>query len=257
MILIQPRYACRDQWEALAEQEELFYEALELSMPGMLGPDSGDPKCRDWYRDCGRIRALHGAFMDVNPASGDPAFRALSRRRCRESCELALALNVRYVVFHSSAFPFLRGAYLESWAGACADFYTELADTYGLSIYLENSMDLDPEPLRALLRKTTAPRVQVCLDIGHAHYAQAPLEQWFDELGEHIGYLHLSDNNGQFDEHLPLGMGTVDWALADSLWRQLGRSVPMTLEVGGITDVEQSLTYLKRHGYFGLGGSRI
>ena len=257
MILIQPRYACRDQWEALAEQEELFYEALELSMPGMLGPDSGDPKCRDWYRDCGRIRALHGAFIDVNPASGDPAFRALSQQRCRDSCALALVLNIKNVVFHSSAFPFLRGAYLESWAGACADFYTELADTYGLSIYLENSMDLDPEPLCALLRETSDPRVQVCLDIGHAHYAQAPLEQWFDELGEHIGYLHLSDNNGQFDEHLPLGMGTVDWALADSLWRQRGRSVPMTLEVGGITDVEQSLTYLKRHGYFGLGGSRI
>lgn len=52
-------------------------------------------------------------------------------------------------------------------------------------------------------------------------------------------------------------MGNVNWALADSLWRQLGRSVPMTLEVGGITGVEQSLTYLKRHRYFGLGGLRI
>ena len=257
MILIQPRYACRDQWEALAEQEELFYEALELSMPGMLGPDSGDPKCRDWYRDCGRTRALHGAFIDVNPASGDPALRALSRRRCRESCELALAMNVRYVVFHSSAFPFLRGTYLENWAGVCADFYTELAQTYSLVICLENSMDLNPEPLCALLRGTSDPRVQVCLDIGHAHYAQAPLEQWFDELGEHIGYLHLSDNNGQFDEHLPLGMGTVDWAVAQELWRQLGRSVPMTLEVGGISGAAQSLAFLKQHGYFGIGGSGI
>ena len=257
MILMQPRYACRDQWEALAEQEELFYEALELSMPGMLGPDSGDPKCRDWYRDCGRTHALHGAFMDVNPASGDPAFRALSQQRCRDSCELALAMNVRYVVFHSSAFPFLRGTYLENWAGVCADFYTELAQTYGLVICLENSMDLNPEPLCALLRGTSDPRVQVCLDIGHAHYAQAPLEQWFDELGEHIGYLHLSDNNGQFDEHLPLGMGTVDWALAQDLWRQLGRSVPMTLEVGGISGAAQSLAFLKQHGYFGIGGSGI
>ena len=118
-------------------------------------------------------------------------------------------------------------------------------------------MDVNPEPLCALLRGTSDPRVQVCLDIGHAHYAQAPLEQWFDELGEHIGYLHLSDNNGQFDEHLPLGMGTVDWALAQDLWRQLGRSVPMTLEVGGISGAAQSLAFLKQHGYFGIGGSGI
>ena len=256
MIQLQPQYAHRHQWEELAQRENLSYEVLELSMPAPLGAD-GDTQCRDWYRDCGRTRALHGAFIDVNPASGDPGFWALSRRRCRESCELALALNVKYVVFHSSAFPFLRGAYLSHWAGVCAEFYTELADEYGLIICVENSMDVNPEPLCTLLRETSAAQVQVCLDIGHAHYAQVPLEQWFDELGEHIGYLHLSDNNGQFDEHLPLGLGNVDWALADSLWRQLGRSVPMTLEVGGITDVEQSLTYLKRHGYFGLGGSRI
>lgn len=255
MILIQPQYVQQNQWEALAQRENLSYEVLELSVPPLLY--GAFEECRDWYRNNGRTRALHGAFMDVNPASGDPDFRALSRRRCRESCELALALDVRYVVFHSSAFPFLRGAYLSHWAGVCAEFYMELANEYGLIICVENSMDVNPEPLCALLRETSAAQVQVCLDIGHAHYAQAPLERWFDELGEHIGYLHLSDNNGQFDEHLPLGLGNVDWALADSLWRQLGRSVPMTLEVGGITDVEQSLTYLKRHGYFGLGGSRI
>ena len=45
----------------------------------------------------------------------------------------------------------------------------------------------------------------------------------------------------------------MNWALADSLWRQLGRSIPLTLEVGGITGVERSLVYLKQRGYFGLG----
>ena len=93
MIQLQPQYAHRHQWEELAQREGLTYEVLELSMPAPLGAD-GDTQCRDWYRDCGRTRALHGAFIDVNPASGDPGFWALSRRRCRESCELALALNV-------------------------------------------------------------------------------------------------------------------------------------------------------------------
>ena len=253
MIQIQPQYAERVQWEALARRENLAYEALEFSISPLL--DGADfAQRRNWYRGTGRTHSLHGCFIDVNPASGDPDFRALSRRRCRESCALALALNVKYVVFHSSAFPFLRGAYLSHWASVCAEFYMELADAYGLVICVENSMDLNPEPLHALFREAPSPQMRICLDIGHAHYARVPLEQWFDELGEHIGYLHLSDNNGQFDEHLPLGMGNVNWALADSLWRQLGRSVPMTLEVGGITGVEQSLTYLKRHGYFGLGG---
>lgn len=59
----------------------------------------------------------------------------------------------------------------------------ELADEYGLIICVENSMDVNLEPLRALLRETSAAQVQICLDIGHANYAQVPLEQWFDELG--------------------------------------------------------------------------
>ena len=252
MIQVQPQYAQKAQWEALALREDLSYEALELSMPPLLGGDWEE--CRDWYRASGRTRALHGAFIDVNPASGDPAFRELSRQRCRESCALAQALGAEYVVFHSSAFPFLRGAYLSRWAGVCAEFYGELAERYGLSVCVENSMDLDPEPLCALLKEASAAQVKVCLDIGHAHYARAPLEEWFDSLGEHIGYLHLSDNHGQFDDHLPLGAGSVNWALADRLWRQLGRRIPMTLEVGGITGAEQSLAYLKQHGYFGLGG---
>ena len=85
MIQIQPLYLHKAQWEALALRENLSYEALELSEPPLL--DGAFEECRDWYRDCGRARALHGAFIDVNPASGDPGFRELSRRRCRESCE--------------------------------------------------------------------------------------------------------------------------------------------------------------------------
>lgn len=105
MIQIQPQYAQRSQWEALAQRENLAYEALELSGPPLLD-GANLAQCRDWYRSTGRTRSLHGCFIDVNPASGDPAFRALSQKRCRESCELALALGAEYVVFHSSAFPF-------------------------------------------------------------------------------------------------------------------------------------------------------
>lgn len=84
MILIQPQYVQQNQWEALAQRENLSYEVLELSAPP-LPDEAGFVRCRDWYRDCGRARALHGAFIDVNPASGDPDFRALSRRRCRKA----------------------------------------------------------------------------------------------------------------------------------------------------------------------------
>lgn len=254
LLQVQPQLSHGEQWSELAAREGLYYEPVEFVMPPALDDPPYWAQARAWYLDSGRVRSFHGAFIDVNPASGDRKIRQLSQARCQESCALAAALGADRIVFHCSAFPFLRGAYLDNWAGLCGEFYTKLAGECGLVICVENSMDLDPEPICALLRETSEDQVQVCLDIGHAHYARAPLEAWFERLGDRLGCLHLSDNNGQFDDHLPLGAGSVDWAMVDRLWRQLGRGVPLTLEVGGIAGVERSLAYLKQCGYFGLGG---
>ena len=252
-LQIQPIFEQREQWQALAERENLFYEALEPSMPQMVNGNTLLEWCCGWLRRSGRTKSLHGAFIDINVASGDPMARALSQRRCRESCSEAVMSGAKNVVFHSSCFPYLRGAYLDNWAGLCADFYQSLAEGYQMNIFVENSFDLDPQPIAALMRRVTDPRVGVCLDFGHAHYSRAPIRDWFDALGDRIGYLHLSDNNGSFDEHLPLGRGTVDWEEASALWQTLGRDVLMTLEVGGSDGVEESLRYLKEHKLFGMG----
>lgn len=253
MFQIQPQERDWEKWSALALREGFCYEVLELSVPPMAASDDGFERRCEWYRASGRVRSLHGAFIDVNPASGDPAFRTLSRRRSAESCELAVRLGAKNVVLHSSCFPFLRGAYLDHWADECAAFYQSLAQTYALGIFIENSMDVDPTPLAQLMRRVSDGRVGVCLDFGHANYSRAPLSAWLDALGERVGYLHLSDNAGAFDDHLPLGEGTVDWKAADAFWRGLRRDVPVTFEVGGIEGVERSLAFLKERRYFGMG----
>ena len=252
VLLVQPCAACGRPWNELAAREGLYYEAIEFYMPPVSEAPSDRERTCTWYRSSGRSRALHGAFVGIDPASGDEQIRTLSQMRCRESCELALMLGAERIVFHSSAFPFLRGAYLDNWVGLCAEFYMALAAEYReLTVCIESSQDLDPEPLEALIGRTDG-RVRVCLDIGHARYSGTPLPVWFERLGSRIACLHLSDNHGRFDDHLPLGAGSVDWTLADRLWRQLGGELPLTLEVGGLHAVEQSLTYLKQHGYFGL-----
>ena len=175
---------------------------------------------------------------------------------CRESCRAAIAVGAKNVVFHSSCFPFLRGPYLEGWAALSAEFYEELAREFDLKIYIENSPDIDPVPLKALMEIIRDSRIGVCLDLGHANYSHTELSGWFDALGDHIGYLHLSDNNGEYDDHLALGDGCVDWAEADRLWRSLGKATPMTLEVGGLDNVLRSLSFLRANGLFGLSQER-
>ena len=252
ILQIQPQFAQSEAWDAIAQREGLFYESIEFFMPRLLEDHLLLYKVREWHRRSGRIRSLHGAFIDINPASGDPAFQKLSRKRCQDSCLLAKELGASHVVLHSSCFPFLRGSYMEHWAATCAEFYTELARQHDLNIYVENSQDMDPDPLCALMEQVKDNRVCVCLDVGHANYSRVAMEEWFVRLGPQIAYLHLSDNMGEFDDHLPLGVGTVDWKLVDSLWQQLNRKTPITLEVDGISGVEQSLAYLKQNGFFGM-----
>lgn len=250
-IQIQPHYSDREAWRALAGRERCSFEVLELSVPGALNDPEFSDVCRKWYQDSGLAASFHGAFIDVNPGSGDEGFRALSRERCRQSCALAASLGAKNVVFHSSCFPFLRGDYLDFWAGTCAGFYEELAGEWNLNIFIENSPDIDAVPIRTLMRRITDTRIGVCLDLGHANYSRMRLEDWFEQLQDWIGYLHLSDNEGRDDTHLPLGQGSVDWGLADALFRQMNRFAYVTVETNTLQDTEVSLAYLKEHHYFG------
>lgn len=246
MLQIQPMYNKYSDYEALAESQGLLFEALELSF------DNVSEEKSEWYRTCGKVSSLHGAFIDVNPGSGDGAIRELSERRYDESCRKAIECGAKNVVFHSTCFPFLRGAYLEAWADKCAGFYNRLAEKYsGLDLFVENSADIDPDPIFEMMKRINAKNVKVCLDLGHINYSSAPVEKWFEKLGEKTGYLHLSDNMGIYDDHLPLGCGTVDWKKDFALCSFLPENIPVTLEVGGIDGIKSSLDFLSSNGFCG------
>ncbi|MEE1200060.1 MAG: hypothetical protein U0L09_05360, partial [Christensenellales bacterium] len=91
-------------------------------------------------------------------------------------------------------------------------------------------------------------------DVGRKKAHAYRHDEWFNELGEYVTYIHLSDNRGRYDDHMALGSGVVDWVKADRLWRQLGRETPITLEVGGIEGVRRSLDYLRSNDLFGARG---
>jgi sugar phosphate isomerase/epimerase len=47
------------------------------------------------------------------------------------------------------------------------------------------------------------------IDVGHAHTNSAVKE--FLQADFQIAYYHVSDNDGRWDQHLPIGEGTIDW----------------------------------------------
>ena len=258
MLQLQPTRREWPEWERLAAGMNAGYEVLEVSAPPVLGDEGAIRETVSRYLGSGRARSLHGAFIDNNPGSGDPDIRRASDAACRKSCAIAEQLNVPNVVFHSGAFPFLRGDYIAYWSDVCAAYYAELSAATGRRIFIENSMDVDPGPIRLLMDKIRAlgagtDRVAVCLDIGHAHYSRTPLGEWFGALSEDIGYIHLSDNMGLYDDQLVIGAGTVDWEEADRLVGMLPQEPVITLEVGTTEKARESVAFMRSRGLVHLG----
>jgi sugar phosphate isomerase/epimerase len=79
----------------------------------------------------------------------------------------------------------------------------------------------------------TFPDLMMTIDFGHARIQAGPdrLSQLIEAGGRRIRHVHLSDNTGKDDEHLPLGAGWVDTAGGLTALKNLGYDETITLEV--------------------------
>ena len=107
----------------------------------------------------------------------------------------------------------------------------EMADSYGLAAVLENyKVPFDRVPtFKKLLAKV--PGLKLHLDFGHTHFGKDGHEAFCSELGEHIRHVHFSDNRGRADDHMPLGVGSVNWQRAVNSLKKIGYDDTITLEV--------------------------
>lgn len=51
----------------------------------------------------------------------------------------------------------------------------------------------------------------VCLDTGHAFYSAESPAHFARKLGPYLKVLHVHDNDGRLDQHIPLTFGYIDW----------------------------------------------
>lgn len=73
------------------------------------------------------------------------------------------------------------------------------------------------------------------LDIGHANIATPGRKSHTADLlsryRDRLCHVHLSDNKGKSDDHLPIGAGTIDWKRELRLLKSAGYDDTITLEV--------------------------
>ena len=79
------------------------------------------------------------------------------------------------------------------------------------------------------------------LDTGHQHAQKEILPLSVEKLGGRIFYLHVADNDGQTNQHLALGRGTVDWDGVFTALKKHGFSGYVAVDVGRVPDLDDQV----------------
>jgi sugar phosphate isomerase/epimerase len=95
----------------------------------------------------------------------------------------------------------LHRRFLEEITPICADHHMKLL--------VENTPNFKFHSIQRIVKPF--PEVYLTLDIAHAHLADGNIKNFLNNLSSRIRHLHLSDNWGRDDQHLPLGAGNIDW----------------------------------------------
>lgn len=188
---------------------------------------------------------IHAPFFDLNPGTHDLAIETITRRRFTQTLDVAESLQAKLIVFHPGYDRWRYDRQPDLWHEQSLLFWPPLierAAKIGCVMTLENIFEEIPDTLIRLLDQLNSPWLGHCFDVGHWKlFSDTPLEEWFAVLGRHTRHIHLHDNRGKADEHLPIGQGSIDFhGLFDQI-ATLDFTPSMTLEAHVLKDLKKSL----------------
>jgi sugar phosphate isomerase/epimerase len=191
--------------------------------------------------------SAHAPMSDINIGSLNPRMREAALRELLSALGACRRLGMDVITVHP-AFMTPLGFVSKDKVKETTKAGLRKLDAYsqelGVKVALENmprspfSMATIPADLLELIEGTG---LGICLDVGHAHTAGEL--KGFVKLKKGIVNLHVHDNKGESDEHLPIGDGTVDFPwLLKALSGYKGRYV---IESRGLDDALVSRDRLK------------
>jgi len=210
-------------------------------------------KIKAFFTEHGLGLIIHGPFIDLNPGSLDEKIRKASLDRLTETIRVTKMLGSKHITFHNGyrAEPYRK--YSKEWLKNGVETWKKVlegAAKENIKLTVENAFDRDPSFLIELVKAVDSPNFNICFDGGHYNaFSDTPPLEAFDMLPpDKIGEIHLSDNDGSDDQHLPLGEGNID---LDGLFRkieQLRVTPVITLEPKDFAGAKKSMAYLKKKG---------
>lgn len=199
--------------------------------------------------DAGLTVTFHAPFMDLRPGATDPKIREITIDRLQQVFELVPYFHPLTIVCHPSFDEKYYVASKQLWLANSIEtwgHFLKLAEEMGTTIALENVYETEPELLNQLLSAFNSPHLRFCFDTGHFNvFSRTPLDMWMEKLASYLGQIHIHDNSGAADDHLPVGEGNFPFAKFFAMLRERNLFPVVTLEAHSEGDLRQTVQNIK------------
>lgn len=226
---------------------EIYLSAITLDGSGK---DDLAGICRE-LGEAGLSFTFHAPYMDLSPGSPDPKIRGVVLERFNQVMDLAERARPEAIVVHSGYDRWRFDSNVELWLKNSLEVWPTIvrrAGKIGTVLAMENVFDDSPMPLKRLLDAIDSPHLGHCFDVGHFRlFSRVSMEEWFQTLGKRIAEVHVHDNNGQRDEHLPPGEGDIDFTMLFSLLKKCSSNIIYTIEPHKEEHLRKNLEVLPKY----------
>jgi len=208
----------------------------------------------EFLKDHGLSCTLHGPFHDMLPGARDQFILQAVRDKLKRCFDLIEIFRPRSVVCHLGYLDSVHSYQFDQWLATSLETWQTLlmtAESLATPIMFENTYETGPRIHKALLESLNSPLAGFCLDVGHLlAFAREPWDKWLAVLEPWLGQLHLHDNHGIKDEHLPVGKGNFDFKGLFTSLKSKKITPIITLEPRSENDLWDSLNALDRFALF-------
>lgn len=207
---------------ALEKLSEIGYTDVEYSHIYHLSVDDAI-KIGDYARKVGiNSWSCHAAGPGGFDTGDTIDASVQANRHCIDiSASLGSVVNVLHIGSHSHE-------------DACRilEQICQYAAEKNVRIALENGSSLKSmESILGLAREVDMPSLGICVDTGHANLGDLGAPQAIRMAGSLLLTTHLQDNFGERDDHMPPGMGYIDWEEVFKALDEINYSRTLMLEL--------------------------
>jgi len=178
-----------------------------------------------------RVHNIH-VPIEAEPhiSSPDKETRKAGVEKALTAIEACVYFNSGMIVLHLAHHADERYDLRLESAKRSIDEILQAAENADVKIACENVFNTSANViLKAILDEFKQAKIGLCYDSSHANLMDDPFE-FLREYADRLFVTHLSDNRGEYDDHLLPGMGTIAWPGIMGAIKETGYQGPILLE---------------------------